>query len=207
MFRVTRPLLSLVLSEKLPGGVGLLRLNRPPVNALSHALLTDLLAALKEHELDPAIGAIVLTGSPKAFAAGADIKEMAGRTFAEFKRADPSESLMILGDVAKCTKPLVAAVDGYVFGGGAELAMCCDIIIASEKALFGQPEIKLGIIPGGGGTQRLTHAIGKSKAMQMNLTGEPITAEAAERAGLVSEVRFRSLVSSDVVEVCDVLDV
>jgi len=177
-----------ILTETLEGGVGLVRLNRPPVNALNHELLTELLAALKGYEKDPAVGAIVLTGSSKAFAAGADIKEMAGRTYAEFRQSDPADSLMCLGDVGKCRKPIVAAVDGFVFGGGAELAMCCDIIIASDKALFGQPEIKLGIIPGGGGTQRLTLAIGKSKAMQMNLTGEPITAAAAERAGLVSEV-------------------
>jgi enoyl-CoA hydratase/carnithine racemase len=177
-----------ILSEKLDNGVGLVRLNRPPVNALNHELLTELLVALKEHERDATVGCIVLTGSSKAFAAGADIKEMAGRGFSEFRLSDPADSLMVLGDVAKCRKPIVAAVDGFVFGGGAELAMSCDIIIASEKAVFGQPEIKLGIIPGGGGTQRLTRAVGKSKAMQMNLTGEPINAAAAERAGLVSEV-------------------
>lgn len=132
-----------ILSEKLAGGVGLVRLNRPPVNALNHALLTELLAALRAHEQDKEVGAIVLSGSAKAFAAGADIKEMVGRTFSEFKLADPTKSLMILGEVAKCTKPIVAAVDGFVFGGGLELAMQCDIIIASDKAVFGQPEIKV----------------------------------------------------------------
>ena len=138
---------------------------------------------------DPDVGAMVLTGSPRAFAAGADIKEMSGKTFPSFAAEPTTDNLLGLDVVAGARKPVVAAVSGFAFGGGCELAMMCDIIIASDTAVFGQPEIKLGIIPGAGGTQRLTHAVGKSKAMQMVLTGEPITAETAERSGLVSEVR------------------
>jgi len=177
-----------ILSDKMDNGVAVVRLNRPPVNALNHELITELLACLKTHETDPAVGCIVLTGSAKAFAAGADIKEMVNRSFSEFRQSDPLTSGLPIGEVANCRKPIVAAVDGFVLGGGAELAMCCDVIIASDKAVFGQPEIKLGIIPGAGGTQRLAAVVGKSKAMQMCLTGESIDAHTAERAGLVSEV-------------------
>jgi len=145
-------------------------------------------AAVAKFDQDPHVGAMVLTGNQRAFAAGADIKEMKDKTFPEFAAEDTATNLLGLEQVSRARKPVIAAVNGFAFGGGCELAMMCDIIIAGDNAVFGQPEIKLGIIPGAGGTQRLTQAIGKSKAMQMVLTGEPITADAAERAGLVSEV-------------------
>jgi enoyl-CoA hydratase len=168
------------------GAVGLIRLNRPQaLNALSAALMDDLDAALEVFEADPAIGAIVLTGSEKAFAAGADIKEMQDKTFAD----------AFLGDfiskwerLTRVRKPVVAAVAGFALGGGCEVAMMCDFILAADTAKFGQPEIKLGVIPGAGGTQRLTRAVGKSKAMEMILTGRMMEAEEAERSGLVSRV-------------------
>src|SRR6516225_4235680 len=168
------------------GAVGLVRLNRPQaLNALSAALIEDLNAALEAFEADPAIGAIVLTGSEKAFAAGADIKEMQDKTFAG----------AFLGDfisrwerLAHVRKPVVAAVAGFALGGGCEIAMMCDFILAADTAKFGQPEIKLGVIPGAGGTQRLTRAVGKSKAMEMILTGRTMDAAEAERANLVSRV-------------------
>ena len=168
------------------GAVGLIRLNRPQaLNALSAALMEDLDAALVAFEADPAIGAIVLTGSEKAFAAGADIKEMQDKTFAD----------AFLGDfiskwerLTRVRKPVVAAVAGFALGGGCEIAMMCDFILAADTAKFGQPEIKLGVIPGAGGTQRLTRAVGKAKAMEMILTGRMMDAAEAERAGLVSRV-------------------
>jgi enoyl-CoA hydratase len=168
------------------GAVGLIRLNRPQaLNALSAALMEDLDAALEAFEADPAIGAIVLTGSEKAFAAGADIKEMQDKTFAE----------AFLGDfiskwerLTRVRKPVVAAVAGFALGGGCEIAMMCDFILAADNAKFGQPEIKLGVIPGSGGTQRLTRAVGKAKAMEMILTGRIMDAAEAERAGLVSRI-------------------
>ena len=168
------------------GAVGLIRLNRPQaLNALSAALMEDLDAALEGFEADPAIGAIVLTGSEKAFAAGADIKEMQDKTFAD----------AFLGDfiskwerVTRVRKPVVAAVAGFALGGGCEIAMMCDFILAADNAKFGQPEIKLGVIPGAGGTQRLTRAVGKSKAMEMILTGRMMDADEAERSGLVSRI-------------------
>jgi enoyl-CoA hydratase len=168
------------------GGVGLIRLNRPQaLNALSAALMEDLDAALEAFEADPAIGAIVLTGSEKAFAAGADIKEMQDKTFAE----------AFLGDfiskwerLTRVRKPVVAAVAGFALGGGCEIAMMCDFILAADTAKFGQPEIKLGVIPGAGGTQRLTRAVGKAKAMEMILTGRMMDAVEAERSGLVSRI-------------------
>ena len=163
------------------GGVGLIRLNRPQVlNALSAALMEDLNAALEAFEADPAIGAIVLTGSEKAFAAGADIKEMQDKTFAE---AFLGDFISRWENVAKARKPIVAAVAGFALGGGCEIAMMCDFILAADTAKFGQPEIKLGVIPGAGGTQRLTRAVGKSKAMEMILTGRMMDAAEAERSG------------------------
>jgi len=166
--------------------VALVTLNRPKaLNALCDELITELVDALQKFDKDDSVGAIVLTGSDKAFAAGADIKEMSTKTFAEvygqnmFSSADA---------IPKIRKPIIAAVNGYALGGGCELAMMCDIIIAGDKAQFGQPEIKLGTIPGIGGTQRLTRAIGKSKAMELILTGNFISATDAERAGLVSRV-------------------
>ncbi len=166
--------------------VGLIRLNRPKVlNALSTPLIEDLNAALEAFEADPAIGAIVLTGSEKAFAAGADIKEMKDKSFAEVFLGD---FISRWENVAKTRKPVIAAVAGFALGGGCELAMMCDFILAADTAKFGQPEIKLGVIPGAGGTQRLTRFVGKSKAMEMVLTGRLMDAAEAERAGLVSRV-------------------
>ena len=169
------------------GAVGLITLNRPKaMNALSQGLVEDLARALDLFEADEEIGAILLTGSDKAFAAGADIKEMASKSFSQCYL----ENFIGKGweAVSKVRKPVIAAVAGYCLGGGCELAMMCDIILAADTARFGQPEITLGIIPGIGGTQRLPRAIGKSKAMEMILTGKMMDAQEAERAGLVSRV-------------------
>src|SRR4051812_17832854 len=169
------------------GAVGIVRLNRPKMlNALSFGVFREIAAAIDDLETDDAIGCIVLTGSDKAFAAGADIKEMQPKTFIDMFSSDFAA---IGGDrVAKCRKPTIAGVAGYALGGGCELAMMCDIIIAADTAKFGQPEITLGTIPGIGGTQRLTRAIGKSKAMDLCLTGRMMDAAEAERSGLVSRV-------------------
>jgi len=168
------------------GKVGLIRLNRPQaLNALSSPLIEDLNKALEAFEADPGIGAIVLTGSEKAFAAGADIKEMADKTFNEAFLEDFFADWHCL---AEARKPTVAAVSGFALGGGCELAMQCDIIIAADNAKFGQPEIKLGVIPGIGGTQRLTRALGKAKTMDLVLTGRMMDAAEAERSGLVARV-------------------
>ncbi len=168
------------------GKVGLIRLNRPKaLNALSRGLIGDLNAALKGFEADDNIGAIVLTGSDKAFAAGADIRELAELSFTKAFLNDP---FVAWEYVSKVRKPVIAAVAGFALGGGCELAMMCDFIVACETAKFGQPEIKLGVIPGAGGTQRLTRFVGKSKAMDMVLTGRMMDAAEAERSGLVSRV-------------------
>ncbi len=168
------------------GKVGLIRLHRPKaLNALSRGLITDLNAALVAFETDAAIGAIVLTGSEKAFAAGADIKEIEGLSFAGAFLGDP---FVAWEYVSKLRKPVIAAVAGFALGGGCEMAMMCDFIVACETAKFGQPEIKLGVIPGAGGTQRLARFVGKSKAMDMVLTGRMMDAAEAERSGLVSRV-------------------
>jgi enoyl-CoA hydratase len=167
--------------------IGIIRLNRPQaLNALCDQLVAELGQALDELENDDKIGAIILTGSEKAFAAGADIKEMQSRTFVDVLVKD----FISQGweRVATCRKPVVAAVAGFALGGGCEVAMMCDIIIAAENAKFGQPEITLGIIPGAGGTQRLTRAIGKAKAMDLVLTGRMMDAAEAERSGLVARV-------------------
>ncbi|XP_015117748.1 probable enoyl-CoA hydratase, mitochondrial isoform X2 [Diachasma alloeum] len=166
--------------------VAVITLNRPKaLNALCNKLMTELNTAIEKFSNDASVGAIVLTGSEKAFAAGADIKEMMNNTFAN----NITQGFLENWDsVAKCRKPIIAAVNGYALGGGCEVAMMCDIIYAGDKAKFGQPEINLGTIPGAGGTQRLTRAIGKSKAMEMILTGNPITAEEAEKSGLVSKI-------------------
>ncbi|MBT5943345.1 MAG: enoyl-CoA hydratase [Rhodospirillaceae bacterium] len=169
------------------GHVGVVRLNRPKaLNALCDALIGELGQALDAFEADENIGCIVLTGSEKAFAAGADIKEMADKSYMDAYLAD----FITKGweRVTTCRKPVVAAVAGYALGGGCELAMMCDFIIAADNAKFGQPEITIGTIPGAGGTQRLTRFVGKSKAMEMVLTGRMMDAEEAERAGLVSRV-------------------
>jgi enoyl-CoA hydratase len=166
--------------------VGVIRLNRPQaLNALNAALMGELNAAVDAFEADDAIGCMVITGSPKAFAAGADIKEMADQSFAEVYFADFTAAWH---RVAQARKPVIAAVAGYALGGGCELAQQCDLIIAADDARFGQPEIKLGIIPGIGGTQRLTHAVGKAKAMDLILTGRMMDAAEAERCGLVARV-------------------
>jgi enoyl-CoA hydratase len=168
------------------GAVGLIRLNRPQaLNALSGALIEDLNSALEAFEADPAIGAIVLTGSEKAFAAGADIKEMQDKTFADAYLGD---FISRWESLTRLRKPIIAAVAGFALGGGCEIAMMCDFILAADNAKFGQPEIKLGVMPGAGGTQRLTRAVGKSKAMEMILTGRMMDAAEAERAGLVSRI-------------------
>lgn len=167
--------------------VGLVTLNRPQaLNALCSALIAELGQALDDMESDDAIGCIVLTGSEKAFAAGADIKEMQSQSYMDAYLSD------FITDgwerVTTCRKPIIAAVAGYALGGGCEVAMMCDIILAADSAKFGQPEITIGTIPGSGGTQRLTRAVGKSKAMDMILTGRMMDAGEAERAGLVSRV-------------------
>ena len=175
-----------ILVEKR-GRVGLITLNRPKaLNALSAALVAELAQALDAFEADAGVGAIVLTGSDKAFAAGADIKEMKDKTYMDVYLAD----FITRGweRVTTCRKPIIAAVAGYALGGGCEVAMMCDFILAAETAKFGQPEINLGTMPGAGGTQRLTRFVGKSKAMEMCLTGRMMDAAEAERAGLVSRI-------------------
>ena len=169
------------------GNVGVITINRPQVlNALSNALMTEMESAIDQFENNPDIGALVITGNEKSFAAGADIAEMKDNTFAKAYM----ENFITRNweRVTTCRKPVIAAVAGYALGGGCELAMMCDFIIAGENAQFGQPEINLGIIPGAGGTQRLTRAVGKSKAMDLCLTGRRMGAEEAERSGLVSRV-------------------
>ena len=167
-------------------GVALVTLNRPKVlNALNLQVMNDLTALLRELDADRDTKAIVLTGSAKAFAAGADIKEMASQSFSQVYAADWFAGWSA---VAAVRTPLIAAVSGYALGGGCELAMMCDILIAADTATFGQPEITLGVIPGMGGSQRLTRAIGTAKAMDLCLTGRTIDADEAERSGLVSRV-------------------
>jgi len=168
------------------GAVGLVTLNRPQaLNALCDALIRELGQALDAFEADDVVGAIILTGSDKAFAAGADIKEMQNRSFVDVYLGDFVKSWE---RVTLCRKPVIAAVAGYALGGGCELAMMCDTIICADSAKFGQPEITLGIMPGAGGTQRLTRFVGKAKAMDMILTGRMMDAAEAERSGLVSRV-------------------
>lgn len=166
--------------------VGLITLNRPhALNALNLEMLNELVAAATELDTDTGIGAIVLTGSAKAFAAGADIKEMVTKDYQEMYASDWFEGWNRFTAVRT---PIIAAVSGFALGGGCEVVMMCDIVIAGENAKFGQPEIKLGVIPGMGGSQRLTRAVGKAKAMDMILTGRTMGADEAERAGLVSRV-------------------
>ncbi|MEQ1941358.1 enoyl-CoA hydratase [Mesorhizobium sp. VNQ89] len=176
------------------GKVALVTLNRPKaLNALNRQVLADLLAAFGEIDADPEISASVLTGSEKAFAAGADIKEMAAMDYVEAYLTDRFSGWE---EFARSRKPIIAAVSGYALGGGCELAMMCDFIIAADTAKFGQPEITLGVIPGMGGSQRLTRYVGKSKAMDMVLTGRMMDAAEAERCGLVS----RMVPAADLVE-------
>jgi enoyl-CoA hydratase len=168
------------------GRVGLITLNRPKaLNALNAGLVAELNQALDGFEVDAEIGAIVITGSDKAFAAGADIREMQSKSFVDAFTGD------FIGQwdrITRCRKPVIAAVAGYALGGGCELAMMCDIVLAADTAKFGQPEITLGVLPGAGGTQRLTRAVGKAKAMEMILAGRNMDAAEAERSGLVSRI-------------------
>ena len=182
------------------GAVGLIRLNRPQaLNALCDQLMDELGTQLLAFDADPAIAAIVLTGSEKAFAAGADIKEMKERAYPAVLRDD------WIGErwetVLRVRKPVVAAVAGFALGGGCELAMMCDMIIAADTAKFGQPEINLGVIPGAGGSQRLTRAVGKSKAMEMVLTGRMMDAAEAERANLVTRVVPADMLIAEAVKI------
>ena len=184
------------------GAVGIITLNRPQaLNALNAALITELASALDNFESDAAIGAIVLTGGEKAFAAGADIKEMLTKTYPQIYLDDFITSGW--ERVGQCRKPVVAAVAGFALGGGCEVAMMCDIIIAADNARFGQPEITLGTIPGAGGTQRLARFVGKAKAMDLCLTGRMMDATEAERAGLVSRVVPAAELLSEAVKVAE----
>ncbi|MDH3579548.1 MAG: enoyl-CoA hydratase [Hyphomicrobiales bacterium] len=174
-----------IIAEK-KGSVGLIRLNRPDaLNALNSVLIDELAEALDGFEGDHKIGCIVITGSDKAFAAGADIKEMQAKTYVE---AYTENFLSPWERVTRCRIPVIAAVSGYALGGGCELALMCDFIVASSTAVFGQPEINLGVMPGAGGTQRLARAIGKAKTMDMCLTGRNMDASEAEQAGIVSRI-------------------
>jgi len=175
-----------ILTEKREGGVALITLNRPKaLNALCNELLDELVHSLENFQKDSDVSCVVLTGSTKAFAAGADIKEMSELSF----RDTYTNKLFANADrILSIQKPIIAAVNGYALGGGFELAMICDMIVAGDKAKFGQPEIRLGTIPGIGGTQRLTRAMGKSKAMELILTGDQIDANTAHSYGLVSQV-------------------
>jgi enoyl-CoA hydratase len=176
----------LLLEKGVAPGVALIRLNRPEsLNALNRALVADLTQMLLDLDQDSEVRAIVITGNERAFAAGADIKEMAGDSAIDMLILDQFQKW---DQIKRLKKPLIAAVSGYALGGGCELAMLCDIIIASETAQFGQPEIKIGVIPGAGGTQRLTRAIGKSRAMEYILTGRFFSAQQAYEWGLVSRV-------------------
>ncbi len=185
------------------GRVGLIRLNRPQaLNALNRALMGELGNAIADFEADAAIGCLIITGSDKAFAAGADIKEMAEKDFADVYFADFCADWH---QAAAARKPVIAAVAGFALGGGCELAMQCDLIIAADTAKFGQPEIKLGIIPGIGGTQRLTRAVGKAKAMDLILTGRMMDAQEAERSGLVARVVPAATLIEEATKVADTI--
>lgn len=180
------PFMSTETITEVRGQVGIIRLNRPEkLNALNYNLMTQVIEALERFDADPGIRCILLAGDERAFAAGADITEMADASLIDMYQRN------MFGRwerIRRISKPIVAAVSGYALGGGCELMMCCDIVIASETARFGQPEINLGIIPGAGGTQRLTRAAGKARAMDLILTGRMITAQEAQAMGLVSRV-------------------
>ncbi len=177
---------SSILTSVEADGVGLVRLNRPQqLNALNATLMEEVTGALEAFDRDPAVRCIVITGNERAFAAGADIKEMAEASAVDMLLRD---NIARWDRIRRINKPIIAAVSGYCLGGGCEMAMACDMIVASETAEFGQPEINIGVIPGAGGTQRLARAIGKSKAMEMVLTGRRLGAREAETAGLVSRV-------------------
>jgi len=175
----------MILNE-MRGRVGLIRLNRPQaMNALNHQLLRELMDALAEFDKDDAVGAMIITGNEKAFAAGVDIKEMADQSIQQMMGRD---HVAVFGRVRTIRKPVIAAVSGWALGGGCELALSCDMIIASESAKFGQPEISIGVIPGAGGTQRLTRAVGKVIAMEMILNNRTLTAQEAYQFGMVNRV-------------------
>jgi len=185
------------------GRVGIIRLNRPQaLNALNKALVAELGQAIDAFEADDGIGCLLITGNEKAFAAGADIKEMADKTFIEAYLGNFTASWDC---AAHARKPIVAAVAGFALGGGCELAMQCDIVIAADTAKFGQPEIKLGVIPGIGGTQRLTRAVGKAKAMDLILTGRMMDAAEAERAGLVARVVAAAELMTEAMKVAETI--
>ena len=175
-----------IIVDRPAEGVGRVRLNRPrALNALNSALMDEVMAAMSAFDADSEIGAMILTGDDKAFAAGADIKEMDGKSQIDMLM---SRSLVDRFDIERLNKPIIAAVSGYALGGGCEVAMSCDMIVASETAVFGQPEINLGIIPGAGGTQRLTRAVGKALAMEIMLTDRKLSAQEALDYGLVNRV-------------------
>lgn len=175
-----------IIAEKRENGVGIAQLNRPKaLNALSGALMTELVEALRDFDSDPEIGCIVVTGNERAFAAGADIKEMEQASAVQMMSSD---RIGLWDHIANIKKPIIAAVSGVALGGGCELAMTCDMIVASHTARFGQPEINLGVIPGAGGTQRLTRAVGKAIAMEMVLNNRWLTADEAYQFGLVNRV-------------------
>ena len=175
-----------LVETKTEDGVGVITVNRPDaLNAVNSEVMDGLLSAAAKFDADPAIGCILITGEGKAFIAGADIKEMQEKSYMDMFMADKQAGWE---GFAATRTPMIAAVNGFALGGGCEIAMMCDIIIASEKAKFGQPEIKLGVIPGWGGSQRLTKAVGKAKAMDLILTGRMMDAEEAERSGLVARV-------------------
>ena len=183
--------------------VGVIQLNRPKaLNALNATLKDELLAAAERFDADPNVGCIVITGSDKAFAAGADIKEMANKTYIDVFAEDFAADYERL---TRVRKPIVAAVAGFALGGGCELAMMCDFIIAADTAKFGQPEIKLGVIPGMGGTQRLIRAVGKAKAMDLILTGRMMDAVEAERSGLVARVVPASVLMEEAMRIAETI--
>ena len=185
------------------GRVGIVRLNRPQaLNALNATLRNELLGAVEAFDADAEVGCILITGSDKAFAAGADIKEMADKSYIDIFRADYAADYERL---TRVRKPVIAAVAGFALGGGCELAMMCDFIIAADNAKFGQPEIKLGIIPGIGGTQRLAHAVGKAKAMDLILTGRMMDAAEAERSGLVARVVPAARLMEEAIKVAETI--
>jgi len=185
------------------GRVGIVLLNRPQaLNALNATLRNELLGAVEAFDADADVGCILLTGSEKAFAAGADIKEMADQSYIDIFRADYTADYERL---ARVRKPIIAAVAGFALGGGCELAMMCDLIIAADNAKFGQPEIKLGVIPGIGGTQRLTRAVGKAKAMDLILTGRMMDAAEAERSGLVARVAPSARLMEEAIKVAETI--
>ncbi|MBV8319547.1 MAG: enoyl-CoA hydratase [Hyphomicrobiales bacterium] len=185
------------------GRVGIVRLNRPQaLNALNATLRNELLGAVEAFDADADVGCILITGSDKAFAAGADIKEMADQSYIDISRADYTADYERL---ARVRKPIIAAVAGFALGGGCELAMMCDLIIAADNAKFGQPEIKLGVIPGIGGTQRLARAVGKAKAMDLILTGRMMDAAEAERSGLVARVVPAASLMAEAIKVAETI--